>query len=222
MFKVVKPARNALRRCELELVVNRLPLIISTIALIVSLGSAWFTVFRPARIIGDLSYITLWRLSSNNDGVVTDTAVAPAFWLRNIGARSIIISDLRLVFMPTDGSRYEAYPGSSLPQEAIDGASEFHDYGRLSTGSPFRSFSLVASEQWTSSYRFGVSQEALQQLMGRVRVALEVNSGNGTSWASVFEDSLDFGTKPFHLQPMIGGAQSIPVYTQRWQARRSQ
>src|SRR5437879_1931365 len=72
---------------------DRLPLIISIIALVVSIGSAWFTVFRPAHIIGDLSYVTLWRLSSNNDGVVTDTVVAPAFWLRNVGARSIVISD---------------------------------------------------------------------------------------------------------------------------------
>ena len=84
--------------------------------------------------------------------------------------------------MPSDGSRYETYPVSSLPREAVDGASEFNEYGRLSVGSPFRSFSLVASEQWASFYRFSVSQEVLQKLMGRIRIAVEVNSGDGTSW----------------------------------------
>jgi len=143
---------------------ERLPLIISTVALTVSLGSAWLTALRPARVIGDLSYLMLWRLSSNNDGVVTDTVVAPVFWLRNIGARPIIIADLRLVFTPPDGSRYVIHPVSSVPREAIEGSSEFHEYGRLSTGSPFRSFSLVASEQWTSSHRFGVMREVLRSL----------------------------------------------------------
>jgi hypothetical protein len=144
------------------------------------------------------------------------------FWLRNVGARPIIVADLRLIFIPTNGARHVVYPVSSVPREAIEGPSEFHEYGRLSTGSPFRSFSLVASEQWISSHRFGVSREVLQNLVGRVSIVIEVNSGVGNGWSPVVEDSLDFGTAPFHLQAMLGGAQSIPVYTQRWKLRRGQ
>ncbi len=215
--------RNAISKVVAENRPERLPLIISAAALVVSLGSAWFSQFRPASVVGDLSYLMLWRLSSNNDGVVTDTVVAPVFWLRNIGARPTIISDVRLVFVPQDGQRYASYPVSLVPREAVESASEFKDVGRLSTGSPFRSFSLVASEQWISSYRFSVVAEVLKRLVGRVTVAIEFSSGVGTAWSPAMEDEVDFGSAPFHLQPIpVGGAQSIPVYSERSKLRRGQ
>lgn len=196
--------------------------IVSVTALVVSLLVAWYTSLKPAEVVGDLSYVVVWRLSSNNNGAVTDTVVTPAFWLRNTGALPIIIKDLRLVFLPNNGSSYETYPTSSVPLDAIERSSEFNEYGRLSTGSPFRGFSLTASEQWTSSYKFAVSVEVLQELVGEVKVMVQIYADNGSEWSTVIEDSLNFGRAPYHLQGMVGSAQSIPVYTRRWQQRRQE
>lgn len=139
-----------------------LTLFISIVALVVSVLVGWYTSFKPAKVIGDISYVVIWRFSSNNDGVVTDVAVTPAFWLRNVGARPVIIKDLRLVFVLQDQLKYEVYPVSSVPLAAIENSTEFSDYGRVATGSPFRGFSLTSSELWTSSYRFSVSNDLLQ------------------------------------------------------------
>lgn len=197
-----------------------LTLLISTAALAVSLLVGWYTSFKPAKIIGDISYMVIWRYSSNNDGVVTDVAVTPAFWLRNVGARPIVIKDLRLVLVLQDQSKYEVYPVSSVPLAAIESSTEFNDYGRMATGSPFRGFCLTSSELWTSSYRFSVSRDLLQKLKGKVKVVVQVSTDDKAHWENVAEDSLDFGVAPYHLQKILGSAQSIPVYTQRWAIRR--
>lgn len=199
---------------------NTVALLVSTAALVVSLLVGWYTSFKPAQVIGDISYIVVWRFSSNNDGVVTDLAVIPAFWLRNTGARPVVIKDLRLVFVSKDQTRYEVYPVTSVPLAAIENSGEFHEYGRLSTGTPFRGFSLTAAELWTSSYRFGVSADLPQKFIGEMKVEVQISTNSDSKWNTVVEDSLDFGVAPYHLQKMLGGVQSIPVYTHRWRLRR--
>jgi hypothetical protein len=197
-----------------------IPYIISTVALVVSLLVGWYTAFKPAQVIGDLSYIVVWRFSSNNDGVVTDTAIIPLFWLRNTGALPVVIKDLRVIFVSKDKSKFKTYPVSSIPLSAIENSGEFNEYGRLSTGSPFRGFSLTKSELWTSSYRFSVSSEMLQKLVGTVNVMVQISTNDDPIWKTVIEDSLDFGKMPYHLQKMMGAVQSIPVYTHRFMLRR--
>jgi len=196
-----------------------LALIISALALGVSLLVGWFTAIKPAQVIGDLSYLVVWRFSSNNDGVVTDTAITPAFWLRNTGARPIIIKDIRLIFSSEDKSQYHAYPVTSVPLTAIYNFSEFNEYGRISTGSPFNSFSLTKYELWTSSYKFSASSELLHKLIGQVKIIVQISTSDEPEWKTVIEDYLDFGKAPYHLQKMIGGQQAIPVYTKRWKLR---
>lgn len=187
---------------------------------LLALGISVWTGLRPARIQGDLSYLVVWRFSSNNDGVVTDVALTPAFWLQNVGARPVIIEDVRMVLSPRNPEeRILSFPVTSVPIAAIEASAEFNEYGRISTGSPFRSFSLTASQLWMSSYRFSVPSDALRKLVGEVGVRVQVRTSNCPEWLTVLSDSLDFGKKPYHLQPMIGGAQSIPVYTHRWSLR---
>jgi hypothetical protein len=36
---------------------------------------------------------------------------------------------------------------------------------------------------------------------------------------TVVSDSLEFGEKPYHLRPMIGAQESIPIYPLRWKLR---
>jgi hypothetical protein len=48
---------------------------------------------------------------------------------------------------------------------------------------------------------------------------VQISTSDHPEWTLVFNDSLDFGSHPYHLQPMVGGAQAIPVYTQRWRHR---
>ena len=192
-------------------------LVISIVALCLTSYQAWVTTFSPAKVIGDLSYVVVWRFSSNNDGKVTSVELTPAFWLQNEGAQSVIVKDIRMIFSPKGQPEIRSFPLSSVPLEAIERSAEFHEYGRISLGSPFRSFSLTKSQVWVSSYRFGAN--SLDNLVGEVPVTVQVSTGEHSDWATVFSDSLDFGSHPYHLQPMIGGAQEIPVYTHKWSLR---
>jgi hypothetical protein len=70
-------------------------IMISVLAFGASGWQARTTALRPARVLGDLSYLVVWRFSSKNDGVVTDVALTPAFWLQNVGARPVVVQDLR-------------------------------------------------------------------------------------------------------------------------------
>lgn len=195
-------------------------IIISFVALGVSVWQAWTTTLRPARIQGDLSYLIVWRFSSNNDGTVTDVALTPALWLQNVGARPVVVQDLRMVLTPKDPpERLLFFPVTSVPPAAIESSGEFNEYGRISAGSPFRSFSLTSSQIWVSACRFAGHSDSLRKLVGEVGAEVQVRTSQNSQWITVLSDSLDFGKMPYDERPMIGTAQSIPVYTHRWSLR---
>lgn len=189
-------------------------------SLIISIVAAWYTFLSPANLTGSISYLVLWRFSSNNDGKVTDRKLTPSFWIGNIGARPIIIEDIRVVFKSANGTECLAYPVCSVPLEAINSSGEFNQYGRLSLGGPFRGFSLAHSEQWISSHHYNLSEECYNKLVGQIDISVEVKSQGNNRWENVIQDNVDFGKKPFHLQKMIGGIQSIPIYTEKWKMRK--
>ena len=199
--------------------ISWLALGVSVLAFVITCWTAWVAQLGPANVIGDLSYLVVWRLSSNNDGKVTDVALLPAFWLQNVGARPVVIKDVRITLTPEGRAEIRVYPVSSVPSAAIEGSAEFNEYGRLSSGSPFRSFGLTKSQEWISSYRFGLASESLQELVGEVGVSVQISTSDDPEWTTVFHESLSFGKFPFHLRPMIGSAQPIPVYTRRWSLR---
>lgn len=192
-------------------------LVFSFLSLAVSSLVGWYTALKPAEIIGDFSYLVIW--SSNHNNNFPDISVTPSFWLRNVGVRLVIIKDLRLILVPKDKKMYEAYPVSSVPIEAIEESSEFNEYGRLSTGSPFRGFSLTESELWTSAYKFNMSLDLLRKLVGEVKVMIQVYTEDNPVWKTVIRESLDFGAAPIHLEVMWGEVRSVPVYTSRWKLR---
>jgi len=125
-----------------------------------------------------------------------------------------------MVLTPEDPpERILIFPVTSIPLAAIEASSEFNEYGRFGTGSPFRSFSLTSSQTWVSAYRFAGPSDSLRKLVGEVGVEVQVRTSDSPKWTNVLSDTLDFGKKPYHLQPMIGAAQSIPIYTHRWSLR---
>ena len=75
-------------------------------------------------------------------------AISAADHLRLLGsaARTAVTN-------PSDG--FNAYPTTTIPEEAIT-SGEFSDYGRLTTGVPFRGTALLALEKWEPCYKFGI------------------------------------------------------------------
>lgn len=195
--------------------------ILSTLALIVSGVSLYFSKFQPGKLVGNFSYLVLWRFSSKKDGQLTDFKATPAFWLANVGVRPLILEDLRLSLAPDGETSFHIYPVNSVPAEAIEAPSEFHEYGRLSCGGPFQGISLAAEQRWVSCYNFHIPEHLRSRLVGSVTVSVEVKQNGKKEWRSEVTQVLEFGAKPFHREPMIVGAgvQSIPVYSRLWKER---
>lgn len=110
-----------------------------------------------------------------------------------------------------DGKELTIYPESAVPLEAINSPCEFHEYGRLSTGSPFCAFDLDRKEKWTSSYCYQIPAAFYKNMVGKVSARVEVRLQKGT-WHKVTQESFFFGSHPFHLQQMRGKSQAILVY----------
>jgi len=199
---------------------NNIAIIIALFALCVSLGSAWYAHFKPAEIIANLPYIQFWAFSSKKDGNVTDRKITPALWLANIGARPILIEDIRIIFRIPGREEILSYPVNSVPEEAVTSPSEFHDYGRLTLGGPFRGFQLTSEKDWFSSYNFSIRREKYESLKGDVNVIVQIKSSKDRNWKTIHSDVFEFGSHPYHLRmPQNAGAVHNPVYSSIWKKR---
>ncbi len=196
-------------------------LIISLLALIISGISLYFSKFQPGKLVGNLSYLVLWRFSSKKDGELTDFKATPAFWLANVGMRPLIVEDIRLSLIQEAGASCNIFPATTVPIEAIETPSEFNEYGRLSLGGPFQGLSLASNQKWVSNYNFHIPQDFHGKLVGPVNVKVEAKLNGNKNWKSVLSEILEFGSEPYHLQPMMVGVeiQSIPVFSKRWKER---
>lgn len=163
------------------------------------------------RITGVLSYLVVWRFSSNRDGTITDRKFTPAFRIKNGSNVDISIENIRLCLQTETGDVLIVHPTSSVPLEAIQKPCEFHDYEHLSTGGEFLRFDLPVDRSWEFSYSYNVPATAYDKLRGVVRMSVEVIT-TGHDWKEAFSEDLYFGRHPFHLQEMRGGSQAIFVY----------
>jgi hypothetical protein len=141
------------------------------------------------------------------------------FWLGNVGARSLLVEDLRLVLTIQDGLDFKAYPVHSVPLEAIEMPAEFHDYERLRLGGPFSGFSLAAEQQWISSYHYHISDECYGKLRGDVKTYIQYRAKGKKQWYTAFSDLLQFGSDPHHFRELTGKEQAIFIYPKRWKER---
>ena len=90
---------------------------------------------------------------------------------------------------------------------------EFSEYGRLTSGTPFRGLALASQQVWAPSYKFGIEKEHRDKLVGPVMVLVELKIKD--KWKTVCTETLQFGSHPLHLRPLMGPVMSIPVYTRR-------
>lgn len=195
--------------------------IISILALVISGISLYFSRFQPGKLVGNLSYLILWRFSSKKDGELTDFKATPAFWLANVGLRTLIVQDIRLSLLSETGDSCNIYPVNTVPTNAIETPSEFNEYGRLSLGGPFQGLSIGSGQKWVSNYSFHIPKDFRERLVGPLSVKVEVKLNGKKKHKSVLEEIFEFGSQPYHLQPMIVGTEveSIPVYSRRWKER---
>ena len=107
-------------------------------ALLVSFATLYFTKLQPGRPVGGISYAMIWRFSNLPDFTETDFTFSPVLWITNVGARPLVIVNLRLRLKPEKSSEFKSFPATSIPEEGLSNSGEFSDHGRLTTGSPFR------------------------------------------------------------------------------------
>lgn len=193
--------------------------VISTCIAIVSLFCsgffAWYSNFRPAKVVGSISYFAIWCFSNNIDEQYTSRTLTPSFSLENVGSRPIIIEDIRLKFKTEKGLECAAYPNTLLEQESIENLNNYSAKGGL-----FQSFILGNSQKWVSTYEYTLQDDFYENLTGTVEVFIEILDQKNRKWETVIYDILDFGSKPFHLRKISGGEQLIiPIYTRKWKLR---
>jgi hypothetical protein len=83
----------------------------------------------------------------------------------------------------------------------------------LTTGSPFRALALAPKQLWAPCYKFNIPKERRVNLVGPVTVQVELKIKD--KWKSACTETLQFGSHPIHLRPLMGEVMSIPVYTRR-------
>jgi hypothetical protein len=188
-------------------------LLVSYVALLVSFATLYFNTLRPGRAAGGISYAMIWRFSNLPDGTETDFTFSPSIWITNVGARPLVIVNLRLRLRPRKSSEFKAYPATSIPEEALSNSGEFSSYGRLTTGSPFRALALGPQQLWAPCYKFAIPKDRRDELVGPVTIQIELKTND--KWKTVCTDTLQFGSHPFHLRPLMAPVMIIPVYTRR-------
>ena len=169
-------------------------------------------MWKPShQLSGQVSYLVVWRFSSNHDGKITDRKFIPSLWIKNEDKQGITIENIRIVLKKNGRLVSEIYPENRVPLEAVNNPCEFHEYGRLSTGGPFKGFDLPTNEKWVSQYCFNLPISSYDELKDKVDLFVEAKA-EGTGWHKVTDDVFLFGSQPFHLQPMEGGSQAIFIY----------
>ena len=166
---------------------------------------------KSQQLSGQISYIVVWRFSSNRDGKITDRKFIPSLWIKNEGKQDVVIENIRLIFKKNDRLISEIYPENRIPLDAVNNPCEFHEYGRLSTGGPFSSFDLPKNKKWVSQYCFNLPTSSYDELKNNIDIFVEANI-SGSGWHEVVKDIFLFGSSPYHLQPMKGGSQAIFIY----------
>ena len=78
-------------------------LLLSFVALLVSFAALYLNKLQPGRPAGGISYAMIWRFSNLPDGTETDFIFSPVLWIINVGARPLVIVNLRLRFSPGKG-----------------------------------------------------------------------------------------------------------------------
>ena len=201
---------------------------VAVLAFGISCTTAWFTTLRPAKISAVMPHCVMWQFSSwiedRPTGEVVSRQMTPYLVMRNVGARPIVVEDLRLRFV-SDGGEVKAYPVSKVPFEVIVAPGTNTRRHGLGEGAPFPGIILAAGEEWKNSYAFSMNLKSYEVLKEEVEINLEIREGGENEWKSILKDVFSFGLSPYHLQPLktedtVIGSMNAHVYSRRWHDTR--
>lgn len=187
---------------------------VSFLSLCVAFYLAWRTKFSPPRLVGTFPYAVLWTFYEKTDGKLSGYFLVPSFWLSNIGARSILVADLRLVVFPPDGKPFTLFPIHSVPAQAIESPNTFSEYELLRIGdAPFGGFSISNSEKWISHHAFSLSPEQRVSLKGQVKFTVEVKRVGAKRFEQALCQEISFDHSSFDWLSWAGvGGPSANYY----------
>jgi hypothetical protein len=177
--------------------VEAISLIVSVIALAVSGGVAWWTVFRPPTLVVLLPQISAVSIGPGDDQAGA-SVLLPILSLRNIGAKPVVIRALQLRFTASDGSQTTAFPESEMDFAKILRDSNTYE----SDGKPdipvdfdkmFVGFTLLAGEEWSKRFAFRARLTSLSELAGLLEVTVEAKVAPSRNWVGLNTQTFDFG-----------------------------
>ena len=179
--------------------------VLSLVSAYVAVRMAWATKFSPPNLVGTLPYVILWTFFEKKDGKPNDHFLVPAFWLSNIGARPMLVDDLRLVLGASNSKPIVLYPTHTVPTEAIESPNLFNEHELLRSGkAPFSGFSIAGSQTWSCCYAFHISNQDHTSLTGMVVVSVEVRGVGSSRYKSVLSDTFTFGKSSFNWLEWVG------------------
>ena len=198
-------------------------LFVAILSLLISTGVAWFSVLRPSKIVGDLTYIGFKQFSSKRDGIVTKRLMVPKFWLRNIGARVKVVQDIRFSFVIAKREPVYIYPTQGVTKEIIDGIYKSdNDFNQ--SGQPVSGFDLTKDELWENNYVFHLKKDAAEKLIGDGVCCVEIKLSSG-KWKKVILNHHKLINPDFVTTMKFNAGSTfsyIYIYPDRYQDRKSE
>ena len=173
-------------------------LAISLFSLLVASYLAWKTKFSPPKLVGSVPYVVIWKFETNNEKNPEDIYIVPFVWLSNIGARPMLIEDIRLSIHFNDETKYFLDPIHSVPITAIEQPNIFSDFELIRLGeAPFCGLSIANSEQWKNTYAFSISSKKKALLKGNLKLVLEMSELGSSKFKSVISENINFDNREF-------------------------
>ena len=205
---------------------STLSLLVSFLSLYVAGRVAWNAQFRPAKVVGVLKMLYIFCIKSKKTNVATDWLFVPHFWVRNVGARTLVIEDLRLRFAMPDGAEIYAKAESEVDVADLESASgetsvDQDNEPMFPISTFFGGFSLAAGEVWSRQIGFkfyGDDRGCEQKLIGTIPVSLEGYFQTKKAWRPLLSCNMDFSLTPHHLLPWSGSKHSsyyFPMHSER-------
>jgi hypothetical protein len=178
--------------------ISDISFIVSALSLYVAMRVAWDTRFKPPKLVALLSRISVWERGCDSDSVNRTRLMLPTFWIRNLGARPAIISNLRLQFACGEGQTVVARPEgkflvSMLTQDTnVTFREKDKDIFPIDLDALFTGFCLVADEVWEANYSFQIADDEYQKIHGRVELRIQVYLHGSRCWKTIEKTTFDF------------------------------
>jgi hypothetical protein len=198
--------------------------VFSFVSICIAARLAWVTKFSPPKLVGTFPHIIVWTFFDQRDQKPNGQFLVPFFWLSNIGARPMLVEDLRITFRPKDTESFLLYPTHSVPAEAIESPNIFSEYGLLHAGmAPFCGFAVPTSETWKCYYAFAISPKQRKPLIGLVQITVEVKRLGTRHFRRVLHDTFVFNQPSFSWERWagVGGPSAEYYYSSGLHERKS-